>query len=353
MNLRVVFFLLALLFLVLAMVAYRIYLNNKNEKEIKSMSSRGTGATIYGEIVRGEEFSDYLSLTGTIEPNEVVDLRVEISGLVEQINFNEGSRVSEGQVLLQINNNELQAQLAQANTRKSLTEENERRAKLLLEKEAISQEEYDVALAEFRTTEAQIRLVEAQIDKTVLKAPFSGVIGLRKVSKGAYVSPTSEIAQLVNTNQLKLDFSLPEKYATKVNNNEIVHISIDGDSSRYEARVYAIEPMIEASTRTVRVRALVDNSSNKLIPGLFVNIIFPLETLNEAILIPTEALIPIQNGKMVFVMKDGKARQIQVNSGARSLDRVLITEGLFVGDTLLTSGVMSLRDGSTVSVKLR
>lgn len=353
MNRRVVIFLVTLLLIVLALISYRLYLNSKNEKEIASPTTRGGGVNVYGEVVHGSEFSDYLSLTGTIEPNEVVDLRVEISGLVEQINFNEGTRVGAGQVLLRINDNELQAQLAQARTRKSLTAENERRAKLLLEKEAISQEEYDVALAEYKTTEAQIQLVEAQIAKTVLRAPFSGVIGLRKISKGGYVSPTSEIAQLVNTSQLKLDFSIPEKYATTVKKNSIVHINVDGDSTTYDARIYAIEPILEASTRTLRVRALIDNSDSKLIPGLFVNITFPLETLNDAILIPAEALIPVQNGKMVFVMKEGKARQIQVQSGARSHDRVLITEGLFVGDTVLTSGVMSLRDGSPVNVTIR
>src|SRR5690606_6018225 len=121
----------------------------------------------------------------------------------------------------------------------------------------------------------------------------------------------------------------------------------------YDARIYAIEPILEASTRTLRVRALSDNSDSKLIPGLFVNITFPLETLNDAILIPAAALIPVQNGKMVFDMKEGKARQIQVQSGARSHDRVLITEGLFIGDTVLTSGVMSLRDGSPVNVTIR
>src|SRR5690606_3900532 len=161
--------------------------------------------------VHGSEFSDYLSLTGTIEPNEVVDLRVEISGLVEQINFNEGTRVGAGQVLLRINDNELQAQLAQARTRKSLTAENERRAKLLLEKEAISHEEYDVVLAEYETTEAHIQFVEAQMAKTVLRAPFSGVIGFRKVWIGGYLSPRPEIAQLVNTRPLKFDFSMPDK----------------------------------------------------------------------------------------------------------------------------------------------
>lgn len=353
MNRKIGIFLLALLLIVIGLVSYRLYLNSEKEKEIASGNRARGGATVYGQVVEGREFADYLSLTGTIEPNEVVDLRAEVSGLIEAINFNEGTSVNAGQVLLRINDTELRAQLAQAETRNALAKENERRAKLLLEKEAISHEEYDIASAEYRTTSSQIQLINAQIDKTVLKAPFSGVIGLRKISKGGYITPTSEIAQLVNTSQLKVDFSVPEKYATKVKINSTIRISVQGDTALHEARIYAIEPILEANTRTLRVRAMVDNNKKNLIPGLFVNIIFPLERLDNAILIPTEALIPIQNGKTVFVLKDGKAKEIVVESGARNNDDVLITQGLHIGDTVLTSGVMSLRDGSPVKVSLR
>lgn len=353
MNKRVAGFLILLLLVVVGLVTYRLYLNKAKEKETSSGNRTRGGATVYAQVVSGREFSDYLSLTGTIEPNEVVDLRTEVSGLIEEINFSEGGRIKAGQVLLRINDTELQAQLAQANTRNALAKENERRAKLLLEKDAISQEEYDIANADYRTTEAQVELIQAQIDKTVLRAPFSGTIGLRKISKGGYVTPASEIAQLVNTNQLKVGFSVPEKYATKVKTNNIVRISIEGDTVLYEARVYAIEPMLEANTRTLDVRAMIDNTNQSLIPGLFVNIIFPLERQQNAILIPAEALIPVQNGKTVFVLKEGKAREILVESGARTNKEILITKGLFVGDTVLTSGMMSLRDGSPVNVTLR
>lgn len=353
MNKRIAGFLITLLLIVVGLVSYRLYLNSKKEKEAASGNRGRGGTTVYGQVVSGREFSDYLSLTGTIEPNEIVDLRAEVSGLIEEINFKEGTHVNAGQVLLRINDTELRAQLAQAETRNDLAKENERRAKLLLEKEAISQEEYDITSADYRTTYSQIQLIQAQIDKTILRAPFSGMIGLRKISKGGYITPTAEIAQLVNTSQLKVDFSVPEKYASKVRINNTIRISVQGDSATYAARIYAVEPILEASTRTLRVRAMIDNVKEGLIPGLFVNIIFPLERLQDAILIPAEALIPVQNGKTVFVLKEGKAREILVESGARTNDDVLITKGLFVGDTVLTSGVMSLRDGSPVNVSLR
>src|SRR5690606_16479753 len=163
-----------------------------------------------------------------------------ISGVVERVNFTEGAQVRSGQVLLKINDSELQAQLGEANTKKSLAAENERRAKLLLEKEAISQEEYDSAKAAYQTAQSQIQLIEAQLSKTVLKAPFAGTIGLRNISKGSYVTPSTEIAQLVNTSKLKVDFSVPEKYATKVRRNTFIHVSVQGDSTIYKARIYAI-----------------------------------------------------------------------------------------------------------------
>ncbi len=352
MTRRIAFFLSAIGIIIISLVIYRLYKNNQNSKQDNARKERGA-AIVYGKVVEGRPFSDYLSLTGAIEPNEIVDLRSEISGIVETLNFEEGSHVSSGQVLLRINDAELRAQLAEVTTRKNLTAENERRAKLLLEKEAISQEEYDLASAEYKTTQSQIQLIEAQLSKTVLKAPFSGIIGLRNISKGSYITPTTEIAQIVNTSRLKVDFSVPEKYATKVKANTSINVSVQGDSILYKARIYAIEPKIEANTRTLRVRAMIDNNNHNLIPGLFVNINFPLEPLENAILIPTEALIPIQNGKKVFILESGQAKEIIVESGARTNEEVLITKGLHIGDTVLTSGMMSLRDGSPVKVSLR
>ncbi len=352
MTRRIVFFLSAVGIVVIGLVIYRLSENNKDKRQDIIHKERGT-PTVYATVIEGKPFSDYLSLTGAIEPNEVVDLRSEISGVVENLNFSEGSQVSSGQVLLKINDAELRAQLGEVTTKRALAAENERRARLLLEKEAISQEEYDLAKAEFQTAQSQIQLIEAQLSKTLLKAPFSGTIGLRNISKGSYITPTTEIAQLVNTSKLKVDFSVPEKYAAKVRRNTFIHVSVQGDSTIYKARIYAIEPKIEANTRTLRVRAMVDNVSNNLIPGLFVNINFPLERLENAILIPTEALIPIQNGKKVFILKSGHAKEIVVESGARTNEEVLITRGLNIGDTVLTSGMMSLRDGSSIKVSLR
>lgn len=343
------------LLLITGLVVYRITVNK--EKAVANSGSAGggsaRGATVFGEVIRGQEFSDFIGLSGSIEANEQIDVHAEISGIVESINFSEGAQVSQGQTLFTINDAELRAQLAQATTRSNLAGENERRAKLLLEKEAISQEEYDIASADFRTAKSQIQLIQAQLSKTVVRAPFSGVIGLRNISKGSYVTPAVNVAQLVNVSQVKVLFSIPEKYAHRVQKNSRISFTIQGSSENYNARVFATEPTIEASTRTLLVKALADNPSRKLIPGTFANVTFPLETLHDGLLVPAEALIPVQNGRKIFVLQQGKAKEIFVETGGRTDSHVLITKGIMDGDTVLTSGVMSLRDGVTVKVNLR
>jgi len=354
MNRKVGIFLLILFLIVAGLISYRL-LKNREKQSIseKNEGSRRAETKVYGMVVTGKPFSDFLSLTGGIEANEVVDLRAEMSGLVENLNFQEGSNVGTGQVLLKINDSELRAQLEQAQTRSNLAQENERRARLLLEKEAISQEEYEIASADYRTAKSQIQLIQAQLNKTLVKAPFAGTIGLRSISKGSYITPTTPIAQLVNLSRIKLQFSIPEKYAVKVRIGEQVRFTVQGSEEIFYAKIYAVEPLIEESTRTLRVRAIAENANNKLIPGSFANVTFPLETISDGLLVPTEALIPIQNGKKLFLKKNGKAKEILVETGGRTDSVVLISRGIADGDTVLTSGVMSLRDGSPVKVTLR
>ena len=217
---------IAVLILVLGGLIYNRISKNKSQTEKgKEKGNKKEAIAVNVMVVEGKTFKDNLSLSGSIEANEQVEIRSEVSGIVESIHFQEGSSVSKGQVLLKINDVELRAQLAQAKTKETLASENERRAKLLLQKEAISQEEYDIASADYRSAKAQTQLISAQIGKTNVKAPFSGKIGLRKISPGTYVTPTVLIANLVNTGKLKVTFSIPEKYATEIKNNAIINFS--------------------------------------------------------------------------------------------------------------------------------
>lgn len=340
-----------LLFTVGGMIGYRIIQNNKKQEKGPN-TGFGTPLQVKGMIVSNSDFNNSIQLSGSIEPNEQVDLKSEVSGVAEKIFFQEGSNVTAGQTLLKVNDAELQAQLLQAKTKVSLTSENERRAKLLIAKEAISKEEYDVAYAELRSAQAQVQLVVAQIQKTSIKAPFSGKIGLRYISPGTYITPATPIAKLVNSQQVKITFAVPEKYATQVKKGGKITFTVSGNSKSYTAEIYAIETQIEVTNRTLQVRALADNSHGELIPGSFANIELILDVIEKALLVPTEAVIPIQNGKKVFVAKNGKAKSVFVTTGTRTKDDILILDGIQVGDTLLTSGVMSLKDDTAVNIVL-
>ncbi len=292
-------------------------------------------------------------LSGSIEANEQIEIQSEVSGIVEGIYFNEGSYVNKGQVLFKVNDIELKAQLRQAQTKEGLAGENERRAKLLLQKEAISQEEFDVANADYASAKAQTQLIKAQISKTSVKAPFSGKIGLRSISPGTYITPTILVAKLVNTGKLKITFSIPEKYATEVNNGSSIDFTVSGSNKVYKAKIYAIEPEVAVATRTLQIRAIADNIDGKLFPGTFADVKLPLNIIKDAIVVPSESIVPVQDGKKVFISNMGKAKEVMVEATTRTDASILILSGLKAGDTLVTSGVMSLKNDAPIKVKVK
>jgi membrane fusion protein (multidrug efflux system) len=336
-----------------AFISYRIMENNADSTMGKETAGPPKAMRLSGIVVQLQTFDNLLSLSGSIEANEQVEIRSEVSGIVESINFQEGSKVSKGQLLFKVNDAELRAQLSQATTKEILASENERRAQLLLQKEAISQEECDVAKAEYASTKAQSQLIKAQIEKTAVRAPFSGKIGLRTISVGTYITPAILVANLVNVGKLKITFSIPEKYAIQVKNNTILRFTVAGSTTIYTAKVYAIEPTVEIATRTLQVRAIAENKDEKLLPGTFANVELPLDVIKDAIIIPSQAIIPIQNGKKVFISNMGKAKEIMVETATRTDASILILSGLKAGDTVITTGVMSLKNDALVKVTVK
>jgi len=333
-----------------SLIIYRITSNKAAAGNGKAGASEQRAMDVSGIVVTPKSFENILTITGSIDADEEVRIISEVSGMVKGIYFSEGSHVNKGQTLLKIDDSELRAQLAQATTRQNLTAENERRANLLLQKEAISREEYDIASADFRTTKAQTQLIRAQLAKTVVTAPFSGRIGLRSVSVGEYVTPSLQVANLVSINPVKITFSVPEKYSGQVKVGTSISFNVAGSSQSYQAKIYAIEPRIEATTRTLQLRARAENSSGALIPGSFANISLPLRTIQNAILVPTEAIIPVQGGKKVFVTDKGKAKETMVETSTRTEKEILVTSGLKAGDTVLTTGIMTLKEGAKIKV---
>ena len=338
---------------IVGFVGYRIKENKGSNTETKDPKGTGKSINVTGIVAAPQIFDNNLSLSGSIEANEQVEIRSEVSGIVEAIYFQEGSTVSKGQVLFKVNDLELRAQLRQTATREGLASENERRAKLLLQKEAISQEEYDLARADLKSAQAQSQLIKAQIAKTAVRAPFSGRIGLRSISPGTYITPAILVAKLVNTGKLKITFSIPEKYATQVKTTTTITFSVSGSTEKFTAKVYAIEPEVAVATRTLQVRAIADNKNGKLLPGTFADVQLPLDIIKDAIVVPTQAIIPVQNGKKVFISSNGQAKEVMIETATRTDASILVLSGLKAGDTIITSGVMSLKNETPITVTIK
>lgn len=289
-----------------------------------------------------------IEATGTILANEEVEIRSETAGRITKIYFQEGDIVNAGSTLLTIDDRELQAQLTKTNLSIDLATDDEQRKKKLLDAGGISREEYDIARNYLLKLEADKQLLLTQIAKTKVIAPFTGTIGLRYVSEGGYVSPSTLIAGLQQTHPVKLEFSVPEKYASSIHNGAEVNFTVEGDDHTYTAKVYAREPKIDPQTRSVKVRALAQNPDRKLLPGAFARLAINLGTVADAIVLPSEALIPAISGQTVMVVRNGAATVQPVKTGIRTGTTTQITEGLVPGDTVITSGLLTVRPGMPV-----
>jgi membrane fusion protein (multidrug efflux system) len=292
-----------------------------------------------------------LNVTGTILPNESVTLRPEVSGLVTRITFKEGQYVTKGTPLLYLNDNDLQAQYQKLEFTQKLFESQENRQKQLLAREAISQEEYDIVLNQYNTTLSDLKLVEAQIQKTIVRAPFNGVLGLRQVSEESVIGTNDVIASVVSMDPIKIEFSIPERYANMVEVGAPVFFSSESTLEETEGKVYAFEPQIDAATRTLKLRAQSSNKGGKFLPGMFVKIRFVLGEIDNALMVPAESVIPELQGYKVFVVgKNQMAEERKVEIGTRTESQVQITSGLEEGEMVLTSGVLQARPGSPLKI---
>ena len=287
---------------------------------------------------------------GTVFPNEEVQLMSEAAGRIVALNIKEGSRVAAGQVIAKIKDTDLQAQLKKINYQIELAKQTDARQKKLLEINAISREEYEITSNTLNTLAADKEFLETSIEKTVLKAPFSGKISFKSVSLGAYVSPSTSMATLVQTNPVKIDFAIPEKYSTQIRLGSQVKFEVEGQSNSYSASIVAIDPKIDPNLRTLKVRALAQNPNDRLIPGMFVKVTVDLD-ISQAIMVPTEAIIPVLKGKKVYVMQDGKVAEKMVETGVRNEKNIQITSGLVAGDSLIVSGIMALKKDAPVKAK--
>lgn len=295
-----------------------------------------------------EPLTERLSTTGTVRADEQVDLVSEVAGKIDEILFREGSRVAADQVLLKIDDAELRAGHERTTFRMQLAERREAQKKKLSDEGVISSEEYDLALNELNVLRSELRLIEAQLEKTEIRAPFSGVVGLRYVSPGSYLSPQRRIATLQNVDTVKIDFSVPEKYATRMRRGGEITFRVKGDERSFQGTIYAVEPSVDPETRALSVRARTQNPDGSLVPGAFADVDIVVSETAEALTVPAIAVIPELGGKKVFVAEGGKAQPRNVTTGIRTEDRVQITSGLAPGDRVIVSAIQQLRPGLDV-----
>jgi membrane fusion protein (multidrug efflux system) len=291
-----------------------------------------------------------IEANGSVVANEYVELHPEISGRIVYLNVPEGANVTKGTVIARINDADLQATLEKSKAQLELYKKTEERERKLLDINGINEADYDLAVSNVNTTKADIDYTQAQLDKTIIRAPFDGVVGLRQVSPGAYVTPANIIATVQQLDKTKVDFTLPEQYSSVVRKGGLVDIQIDAlSNTRRKGLIVATEPQINLSSRNLKVRALLQEGQGH--PGAFVKVFVDAGVDKKAIMVPTNCIIPEDKNNQVIIVKQGKAQLVNVTTGVREANNIEITRGLNPGDTIVVTGVLFARPNSPVTIR--
>ncbi|HRE62940.1 MAG TPA: efflux RND transporter periplasmic adaptor subunit [Ferruginibacter sp.] len=327
-----------------------------NKQEQPSSTAPGKNASgpppakLEAWIVKTTALSDNLELPGTLLANETTPINPEISGRLTHLNINEGRTVSKGTLLAKIYDGDLKAQLNKLQIQARVQEQTAKRYEELLKIQGVSQQEYDLAKLEINNIYADMAVVKSNIMRTEIRAPFNGTLGLKQISPGAYVTPSTILTTIRQNNVLKLDYTLPERYSNKVEIGRLISFTVEGSTQNYSAKIIASESGVTENNRTLNVRAQVLNNDGKLLPGQFVKVRTNFDPDPNAIMIPSQAIIPQARGKKVAVYRNGVADFVDVQTAARDSATVQVITGLKVGDTIITTGLMSLKPNGKVQI---
>lgn len=301
-------------------------------------------------VVTPQTIPNTLEANGSVVAGEFVEVRPEIGGRLTYLNVAEGSRIARGSVIARINDADLKAQLNKVKVQLDLAEITVERYKKLLDIQGINRAEYDVALNQVNSFKADIGIIKANIAKTVVRAPFTGLVGLRQVSNGAIVSPTTVLATLQQMGKVRIDFTLPEMYSNILKTGNSVAVETDARGGvKSRATIIAIEPQISTTTRNVMVRARLREGA-QVNPGSFIKVYVDAGE-NNGMMIPANSIIPDARAKQVVVVKSGKAKFVDVQTGVRQEGAVQVTSGLNAGDSVVVSGVLFARPDAPVAVR--
>jgi len=305
---------------------------------------------VEGLILTPSVLQPSLTLSGTLLPFESTEIRAEIAGRVVQLNIHEGQLVAKGTVLIKIYDADLQAQLRKLEVQLKIYEKTEERQRELLKIGGIAQQDYDLSILQMSNIKADIELIKVNIGKTEIRAPYTGKLGLKNISEGAYISPATLVTTITQTDKMKLIFSVPEKYGATIKIQQLVHFTLESSEKKFTANIVAKESTIDENTRNLKILAYVVGKDDALLAGSFVKISLDMQSNNSAIMIPTYSIIPQARNKMVATYKDGIAVFAKVTTGVRNANYVEVLSGLSIGDTIITSGLLFVKPNSKIKL---
>jgi len=313
-------------------------------------------------LVKYVTLTDKIEIPGTLVASETTEIHPEIAGRITYLNIAEGKVVGKGTLLAKLYDGDLRArlnsldvQLKKSEVQLKIAQQSEERSAKLLKIQGISQQDYDISslnvsniMADMGIIRAQMNEVRASMTRTNITAPFTGKLGLKMVSSGAFVSPTSTITDITQMSQMKIDFTVPEKYSSQIKMGQVVNFTVEGSDENYTAKVAATESNITENTRSLQIRGSVQGTPTGLIPGKFAKVTLNFQPDTNAIVVPSQAIIPQARGKKVYLLDNGQAKFVDVTTGMRDSANVQIISGLKVGDTVLVTGLLSLKPNGKV-----
>ena len=306
---------------------------------------------VEGMIIKPSTINDKVEVSGSILPNESTEIRPEISGRITQLNIHEGAIVPKGSLLVKLYDGDLQAQLRKLQVQLQIADKTEERQKELLTIGGIAQQDYDLSVLQVSNIKADMELIRVNIGKTEIRAPYSGRLGLKNISPGAYISPSNLITTITQVDRMKIEFSVPEKYSAQIRNGAEVLFTLEGSGKKYTARILAKESSVEETTRNLRIRAYVDGGNDEyLVPGTFAKVNMILGENKNAFMIPSNSIIPQARNKQVAVYRGGLAKLQTILTGIRDSSDVQVVSGLNNGDTLITTGLLFVKPDSKIKL---
>ena len=314
-------------------------------------SERDRAIAVEVALARAARASTDIRAIGSLQSDESVQLAPEIAGRVSQIDFVEGTKVNDGDVLVRLDDALVRAEVTDAEARLSFAKANNERARQLSRTGNVTERSRDEAVTNFETASAALALAKTRLDKHLLRAPFDGIAGVRTISVGAFVAVGTPVVNIEKIDKLKVDFKVPEIYLTSITVGQAVDVVLDAiPGQMFEGRIYAINPQVDVNGRALQVRARIDNKNLVLRPGLFARLLIKGAVVRDVVQVPESAIIPRSGDNFVFAVADGQVREVRVKLGERSDAQVAITEGVSVGDIVVTAGQHKLRDGARVDV---